>query len=141
MKKDLGINKIIQEYEGKRVELSQDVIGPDVHEFMEMITSFMLATGWATSTIRNGYEGAVEKLDDMLDRPDDNSVDEVERAMVRVQNLIESEESYNGKTALVMLGKVYELVREFTGIPPLSERYPELVGKIVDGGNRKENLE
>jgi hypothetical protein len=73
MKKDLGINKIIQEYEGKRVELSQDVIGPDVHEFMEMITSFMLATGWATSTIRNGYEGAIEKIDDMLDIPKEDS--------------------------------------------------------------------
>jgi hypothetical protein len=67
MKNDLGTNKIIQEYKGKKVELSQEVIGPNVHEFMEMITSFMLATGWGTSTIRSGYEGAIESLDDMLE--------------------------------------------------------------------------
>jgi hypothetical protein len=63
MKNDLGLNKIIQEYRGKRVELSQEVIGPDVHDFMDMIVNFMLATGWDSTTIQSGLESAVEELE------------------------------------------------------------------------------
>lgn len=63
MKNDLGLNRMIQEYRGKRVELSQEVIGPDVHDFMEMVVNFMLATGWSSVTIQSGLESAAEELE------------------------------------------------------------------------------
>lgn len=66
---------------------------------------------------------------------------ELTLAMIRLQNLIESKEAYDGKSALAMLDEVYRQVRLHTGVPALSERYPELVGKVVGGGNRKENIE
>ena len=66
MKNDLGLNKITQEYRGKRVELSQEVIGPDVHDFMEMVVNFMLATGWDLRTIRSGLESAAQEMEDRM---------------------------------------------------------------------------
>jgi hypothetical protein len=66
---------------------------------------------------------------------------ELTLAMIRLQNLIESQEAYDGASALVMLSEVYRQVRLHTGVAALSERHPELVGKIIGGGNRKENLE
>jgi hypothetical protein len=66
---------------------------------------------------------------------------ELTLAMIRLQNLIESKEAYDGASALAMLDEVYRQVRLHTKSLPLSERYPELVGKVVGGGNRKENIE
>lgn len=65
--KDPEYQKIIQEYKGKKVELSLPVIGVDVHEFMEMVTGFMKATGWTLQTIKNGLESAADQMQEEID--------------------------------------------------------------------------
>jgi hypothetical protein len=66
---------------------------------------------------------------------------ELTLAMIRMQIMIESQPAYDGKSALLKLDELYKFVLLHTKSLPLSERYPDLVGKIVGGGNRKENLE
>ena len=56
------VTKISQDYEGKKIEMSIPVIGPDVHDFMEMVTGFLKATGWNMSTIKSGLEQAAEDI-------------------------------------------------------------------------------
>jgi hypothetical protein len=66
---------------------------------------------------------------------------ELTLAMIRMQIMIESQPAYDGKSALLKLDEIYKFVLLHTKSLPLSERYPELEGKIIGGGNRKENLE
>jgi hypothetical protein len=73
---DLGTNKIIQEYRGRKVEMSLPVIGIDVHEFMEMVVGFMLATGWQTKTILSGLENSISEIESQLENTEvDNDND------------------------------------------------------------------
>lgn len=63
------------------------------------------------------------------------------KAMNELQDMIESVDAYDGREALEMLDRVYGFVRSYTGRQSIAERRPDLVGKIVGGGNRKEGLE
>lgn len=70
-KEDLGTYRMTQEYRGKRVEVSLPAIGIDVHEFMEMVVGFMLATGWHSKTILSGLECAVSEIESQLEDTED----------------------------------------------------------------------
>lgn len=64
------VNKISQEYEGKKIEMSIPVIGPDIHDFMEMVSGFLKATGWNLSTIQSGFERAALDIRDEIESND-----------------------------------------------------------------------
>ena len=70
-REDLGTYKMIQEYRGKRVEMSLPAIGIDVHEFMEMVVGFMLANGWQNKTILSGLETAASEIESQLENTED----------------------------------------------------------------------
>lgn len=55
--------------------------------------------------------------------------------------MIDQNEAYDGKSALNMLDLIYGRLLSITGRESLAQMRPELVGKIVGGGNRKEDLE
>jgi hypothetical protein len=56
-------------------------------------------------------------------------------------DIMEQKEAYTQQEAIEMLDVMYGILCTVADRKPLSERQPELVGKVVGGGNKKEDLE